>query len=88
MYYKAIVDSRVERQRELWFSDDRSPGELGAALAADGFVLIVRGEAIWASVNFGGQTSYTFNFTPKGQTVLLRAHVLRLDVVNEQDPDS
>lgn len=87
-YYKALIDSRVERQREIWFSDDRSPGELGAALVAEGYVLVVRGEAIWAGVSFGGQTSHSFDFTPRGQTVLLRDHVLRIDAVNEDDPDS
>jgi hypothetical protein len=88
MHYKAFTNSPSEPHRELWFSDDRSPGELGAALAAEGYLLVVRGEAIWASVNFGGQTSYSFNFTAKGQTVLLRDHVLRIDAVNESDPDS
>ena len=87
MYYKAFTDNPIERYRVTWFSDDRSPGEMGAALAMEGYVLVVRGEVIWGGANLGGVITHSFDFTPKGQTVLLAEHVIRIDVVNEIDPD-
>lgn len=87
-HYRAYIESRVEPQREIWFSDDRSPGELGSALATEGYILVVRGDASWVGVRVGGKVTRGFKFAPKGQTVLLRDHVLRIDVVNEGDPEN
>lgn len=87
-HYRAYIESREDSQREIWFSDGRSPGELGSALATEGYILVVRGDANWVGVRVGGKVTRGFKFVPKGQTVLFRDHVLRIDVVNESDPEN
>jgi hypothetical protein len=86
MYYKAFTDAADERSSVIWFSDERSPGEIGAALVDDGYLLVMRGEAAWAGVNVGGVTMQHFEFTPIAQTVLLSGHVIRIDVVVPESP--
>lgn len=49
---------------------------------------MVRGDANWVGVRVGGKVTRGFKFVPKGQTVLFRDHVLRIDVVNESDPEN
>ena len=81
MFYTAWIDTPNPQQETIQLSDPRSPGELGTALATDGFLVSNRGETSSAYYNDGQTTVGGFQFKSKGQVVLLARHVIRLDEI-------
>jgi len=81
MFYRALVHTPNPQQELIYLSDPRAPGEMGAALAANGYLTSLAGEATWAGFNAGDVTVKSFSFRSKGQVVLFARHLIRLDEV-------
>jgi hypothetical protein len=81
MFYRAWIHTPNPQQELIYLSDPRVPGELGAALVANGYLTSLSGEVTWAGFNAGDVSIKSFSFKSKGQVVLFARHLIRLDEV-------
>jgi len=81
MFYKAWIHTPNPQEETIYLSDPRTPAEMGAALAGDGYLVSTAGGVLWAEVSIGGFEARTFKFTGTGQVVLFPQHLIRLDEI-------
>lgn len=81
MFYTAWFHTPNPQQETVTVSDPRSPAEMGAALAEDGYIVTTAGTYAWGAYSDGGATRYSASFKRSGQVVLFRQHLIRLDEI-------
>lgn len=79
MFYRVWIHTANPQQEITYISDPRGPDEIGAALAAEGYLVARAGEVSFIAYNDGQTTHRSVRFKGSGQVVLLRRYVIRLN---------